>query len=148
MVSPYDMTQEVIELTEKLHVTGYVQIFKARQQTTDGRNVVSTCWDLGRIHEKYARFLSEYQPRYESWLQRLKTGEIIEASEYFVERFTLIHEYRRLPFFDPDLPQELLPEDWLRPKAATLFQEYHDLLTEKATNYVNTALEAYQRGKN
>jgi phenylacetic acid degradation operon negative regulatory protein len=149
MVSPYDMTHEVVELAEKLHVTGHVQIFKARLQgTPDGRNVVSTCWDLGRIHEKYARFLSEYQTRYESWLRRLKAREIIEASEYFVERFTLIHEYRRLPFFDPDLPQELLPEDWLRPKAANLFQEYHDVLTDKATNYVNSALAAYRRGKN
>jgi phenylacetic acid degradation operon negative regulatory protein len=148
MVSPYDMTQEVIDLAEKLHVIEHIQIFQAKQQgLTDARKVVATCWDLDRIHEKYASFLSEYQPRYERWLQRLNSGETIEAYEYFVERFALIHEYRRLPFFDPDLPDELLPNDWLRPKAATLFQEYHDLLNDKATGYFNSVLEAYQRNK-
>ena len=147
MVSPYNMTHEVVELAERLGVTDNVQIFQAEQKGfTDARKLVSTCWDLGRIHQKYASFLAEYLPRYEKWLQRLESGVSIESGEYFVERFTLIHEYRRLPFFDPDLPEELLPEDWLRQKAAALFQDYHDLLTEKATTYVNLVLEAYQRG--
>ena len=147
MVSPYDMTREVVELAERLHVTENIQVFLAKQQGfTDARKIVSTCWDLGRIHHKYAIFLSEYQPRYEKWLQRLESGVSVEPGEYFVERFTLIHEYRRLPFFDPDLPGALLPEDWLRPKAAALFQDFHDLLTEKATDYVNSVLQAYQRG--
>ena len=144
MVSPYDLTPEVTTLAKKLGITEHIQIFQARQQgQTDAKRVVSTCWDLGRIHTKYASFLAEYQPRFENWLQRLQTDESIEASEYFVERFALIHEYRKLPFYDPDLPDELLPDDWLRPKATALFQEWHDLLTEKATEYFNSVLKAY-----
>ncbi len=143
-ISPYDLTREVIELAEKLGVIEHIQIFQARQQgLTDARKVVSTCWDLGRIHEKYDSFMAEYQPRFENWLRHLQAGEPVEASEYFVERFALIHEYRKLPFFDPDLPEELLPENWLRSKAAALFNEYHDLLTEKANEYFNSVLEAY-----
>ena len=91
----------------------------------------------------YFEFLEKYQPQYEHWLERIKGNEDIEASEYFLERFLLIHEYRKLPFYDPDLPEELLPEDWLRPKAAILFQEFHDLLTDKATDYFNSVVEAY-----
>jgi phenylacetic acid degradation operon negative regulatory protein len=91
----------------------------------------------------YAGFIARYQPRLEAWSQRLMLGETVEASEYFVERFTLIHEYRRLPFYDPDLPQELLPDDWLRPRAASLFQQFHDLLDKKATEYFNEVLDAY-----
>ena len=53
--------------------------------------------------------------------------------------FHLIHEYRRLPFYDPDLPIELLPENWLRPQAAYLFNEYHDLLAKKANEYFDSA---------
>jgi phenylacetic acid degradation operon negative regulatory protein len=144
MISPYDLTKEVVELAEKLGVTEYIRIFRARQQgLNDARKIVATCWDLARIREMYARFIEKYQPGLENWLQRLQNGETIEASEYFVERFTLIHEYRKLPFYDPDLPEELLPEGWLRPKAAALFQEYHDLLTEKATEYFNSVLDAY-----
>jgi phenylacetic acid degradation operon negative regulatory protein len=60
-----------------------------------------------------------------------------------VERFILIHEYRKFPFFDPDLPRALLPENWLRREAAALFHEYHDLLAEKANEYFDSVFKGY-----
>jgi phenylacetic acid degradation operon negative regulatory protein len=144
MISPYDLTNKVMELAEKLGVVERIQIFKAEQQgLVNAKKVVSTCWDLDRIHDMYAKFMDKYQPRYENWLQRLQNNDDIGSSEYFLERFLLIHEYRKLPFYDPDLPGELLPENWLRPEAATLFQKFHDLLTDKATEYFNSVIEAY-----
>jgi phenylacetic acid degradation operon negative regulatory protein len=146
MISPYDLTDKVMELAEKLGVVERIQIFRAEQQgLADARKIVSTCWDLDRIHDMYAKFMDKYQPRYENWLQRLQNNDNIEPSEYFLERFLLIHEYRKLPFYDPDLPGELLPENWLRPKAAALFQEFHDLLNDKATEYFNSVVEAYSK---
>jgi phenylacetic acid degradation operon negative regulatory protein len=144
MISPYDLTSEVLGLAEQLGVTHRVHIFQAREQgIADAKKIVSSCWDLVRIHDMYFEFLKKYQPRYKDWLDRIENNENIEISEYFVERFLLIHEYRKLPFYDPDLPEELLPEDWLRPKAAALFQGFHDLLTDKATEYFNSVVEAY-----
>jgi phenylacetic acid degradation operon negative regulatory protein len=144
MISPYDLTDEVMELAERLGAVDRIQIFQAREQgITDAKKIVSSCWDLVRIHDMYFEFLEKYQPRNEYWLERIKGDEYIEASEYFLERFLLIHEYRKLPFYDPDLPEELLPEDWLRPKAANLFQKFHDLLTDEATEYFNSVVEAY-----
>jgi phenylacetic acid degradation operon negative regulatory protein len=144
MISPYDLSKEVIELAEKLDVTGRIQIFQARQKgMTGAKEIVSSCWDLEKIHGMYAQFLEEYQPRYDDWIQRIRENEPIEYSEYFVERFALIHEYRKLPFYDPDLPEELLPDDWLRPRAAALFQEYHDLLTDKSNEYFSRVVESY-----
>ncbi len=144
MISPYDLTDEVMKLAEDLDVTERIQIFQAKQQGLgDAKKVVSICWDLEKIHEMYASFMEEYEPRYEDWLERLNSGETIEPGEYFVERFALIHEYRKLPFYDPDLPDELLPEDWLRPAAAGLFQKFHDLLDERATEYFNSVVKAY-----
>ncbi len=146
MISPYDLTDKVMELAEKLGVVERIQIFRAEQQgLADARKIVSTCWDLDRIHDMYAKFMDKYQPGYENWLQRLQNNDNIEPSEYFLERFLLIHEYRKLPFYDPDLPGELLPENWLRPKAAALFQEFHDLLNDKATEYFNSVVEAYSK---
>ncbi|UCD08043.1 MAG: hypothetical protein JSU79_06715 [Dehalococcoidales bacterium] len=144
MISPYDLTGEVMELAEQLGVIHRIHIFQAKEQgLIDAKKIVSSCWDLVRIHDMYFEFLEKYQPQYEHWLERINGNENIDASEYFLERFLLIHEYRKLPFYDPDLPGELLPEDWLRPKAAILFQEFHDLLTDKATNYFNSVVEAY-----
>ena len=144
MISPYDLTDEVMALAEQLGVIHRIHIFQAMEQgIADAKKIVSSCWDLVRIHGMYFEFLEKYQTRYEHWLERTENSENIEVSEYFVERFLLIHEYRKLPFYDPDLPEELLPEDWLRPKAAALFQRFHDLLTDKATEYFNSVVEAY-----
>ena len=143
-ISPYDLTKEVEELGERLQIRDCIQIFQARNQGfTDPKRMVSLGWDLSRIHQKYASFSQKYQPKLDNHLRRRRAGETIEPSECFVERFGLIHEYRKLPFFDPDLPAELLPEDWLRPRAAALFREYHDLLADKANKYFNSVFNEY-----
>lgn len=143
-ISPYDLTKEVEVLVERLQIKDYVQIFQAKTQGFTGpKKIVSLGWNLSRIHEKYASFIEKYQPKLGNHLRRLQTGELVEPSECFAERFYLIHEYRRLPFFDPDLPKELLPENWLRPKAAALFHEYHDLLADKANRYFDAVFMEY-----
>jgi len=144
-ISPHDRTREVKNLLQKFNIEEYVNIFSAQHQgSIDPRKVVSRCWDLDKIHQKYTDFLAEYRPKLEGHLKRLEDGETIEPSECFVARFNLIHEYRKLPFFDPDLPLELLPENWLRPQAAALFNEYHGLLTEKANEYFDSVSENYE----
>jgi phenylacetic acid degradation operon negative regulatory protein len=144
-ISPYDLTKEVEDLAERLQIKECIQIFQAKHQaSTDPKKIVSRCWDLSRIHERYANFIAKYRPKLEGHLKRLQAGETIEPSECFVERFNLIHEYRKLPFLDPDLPQELLPENWLRPQAAALFKEYHDALTEKANEYFDSVSKDYR----
>lgn len=143
-ISPHDLSREVGEVVKKLKIKNYVQIFQTKHKNfNDPQNIISRCWDLDRIHKKYASFIAEYQPKLENHLRRLQKSEAIEPSECFVERFNLVHEYRRLPYFDPDMPEELLPENWLRPQAADLFYQYHDLLTEKANEYFNSVFEAY-----
>jgi phenylacetic acid degradation operon negative regulatory protein len=147
-ISPYDLTKEVEDLAERLQIKEYIQIFQAKHQgSTDPKKIVSQCWDLGRIHERYANFIAKYRPKLEYHLKRLQAGENLEPSECFVERFNLIHEYRKLPFLDPDLPQELLPENWLRPQAAALFDEYHGLLTEKANEYFDSVSKNYRSAR-
>ena len=144
-VSPYDMTAEVNELAEKLNIRDRVQIFSAKQAgSARPTSIINWCWDLDKIHEKYYDFVGKYQKKLTDHQKRLQAGEVIEPGECFVERFHLIHEYRRLPFYDPDLPIELLPENWLRPQAANLFNEYHDLLAKKANEYFNYAFNNCQ----
>ena len=143
-ISPHDLAKEVLEIAEKLRIKEYVQVFQAKHQGLDGpQSIVSRSWDLNRIHKKYASFIARYRSRLEDHLRRLQVGESVEPSRCFVERFNLIDEYRRLPFVDPDLPEELLPRNWLRSQAADLFHEYRDLLTEKANKYFNAVFEEY-----
>lgn len=143
-ISPRDLSKEVEEIAEKLQIKEHVQIFQAKHQGfTDPQSIISRCWDPNRIHKKYASLIAKYRPKLEAHRRRLQAGESAESSGCFVERFKLIDEYRRLPFFDPDLPEEFLPQNWLRSQAVALFDEYHDLLTEKANEYFNSLFEEY-----
>jgi len=147
-VSPYDMTKEVSELAKKLNIMDRIQIFSARQVgSVKPESLMNWCWDLRKINEIYDDFVSKYQDKLEHHKKRLETGDSIEPGECFVERFHLIHEYRRLPFYDPDLPIELLPKNWLRPQAASLFDEYHHLLANKANEYFDSAFKYYQTSR-
>jgi phenylacetic acid degradation operon negative regulatory protein len=144
-ISPYDMTNEVIELAEKLKIKDCVLIFNSRQAgPLKPSGIMNWCWDLNKIHEKYCNFVDKYNDKLKDHQNRLQAGEVIEPGECFVERFHLIHEYRKLPFYDPDLPIELLPKNWLRPQAASLFNEYHDLLANKANEYFDSAFQSYK----
>ena len=117
----------------------------SREETGYGAEVMKLvgCWDLNKIQQKYSNFVDKYQDKLSDHRRRLQAGEVIEPGGCFVERFHLIHEYRKLPFYDPDLPIELLPKNWLRPQAASLFNEYHDLLANKANEYFDSAFQSY-----
>ncbi|MBN1368246.1 MAG: hypothetical protein JW967_10020 [Dehalococcoidales bacterium] len=144
-ISPYDLTKDVKNLLRRLKIEEYIHIFNAiHQGGTNPKKIVSRCWNLNKIHRQYADFIAEYRPKLAEHMQRLQDGETITPSECFVARFNLIHEYRKLPFFDPDLPAELLPADWLRPQAAALFEEYHGSLTEKANEYFDSVTGDYR----
>jgi phenylacetic acid degradation operon negative regulatory protein len=142
-ISPYNLTSEVEDLVDRLDIREHVQVFRADHEGfAEPKMIVSRCWDLARIHQRYGDFIAKYRPKLEDHRGRLEAGSI-PPSECFVERFTLIHEYRKFPFFDPDLPRRLLPENWLRSEAAALFDEYHDLLAEKANEYFDSVFKEY-----
>lgn len=143
-ISPRDLSKEVEALVKKLKIKDYVQVFRANHLGfSNPKAIISRCWELNRIHEKYFSFINEHNCKLEEHRERLKNGENIDPSECFTERFKLIHEYRRLPYFDPDLPEELLPKNWLRSQASALFYEYHDLLADRANEYFDSVLKAY-----
>ena len=37
----------------------------------------------------------------------------------------MVHEWRRFPFIDPDLPDDVLPRQWPRTRAHELFRDCH-----------------------
>ena len=85
--------------------------------------------------------MAKYRPLYLEHVSRLLDGLPIEDSECFVRRFMLIHEYRKFPYIDPELPPELLPPNWLGGEAAHPFQEYHQVLGDKAIAFFDSVFE-------
>jgi phenylacetic acid degradation operon negative regulatory protein len=131
-ISPNNLLEQVKQLAQDIGVKQYLEVYSAcREGLTPQSTLVERCWDLPHINAQYAEFISRYQPLYESHAN----NGTIEASECFVRRTMLVHEYRRFPYIDPYLPRELLPKDWHGNEAAKLFRDYHLLLAENANAY-------------
>lgn len=81
----------------------------------DQADLVTQAWDLDDIDGAY-----------EAFVDRFATVGADTAPEAFVALTQLVHEWRRFPFLDPDLPAELLPPGWSGHRAATLFHRLHD----------------------
>ena len=63
-ISPHDLSKEVEGLAKKLKIKEYVQVFQAKHLGfSDPKTVISRCWDLNRIHKKYANFITEYRAK-------------------------------------------------------------------------------------
>jgi len=143
-ISCYDLRSEVSDLVDSLQIMDRVQLFEARYTGfADGRALVAHCWDLDGINKKYSAFMSKCRPAYENLRRRLELGEPVEARECFVQRVMVINEYRKFPYIDPQLPRELLADNWLGHDAAALFREYHNLLSANAEAYFS---EVFDKG--
>ena len=76
--------------------------------------VVADAWDLDALADAYRAFVTRFgrmRPR----------GPEAE----FRAQTLLVHEWRRFPFLDPDLPEGMLPARWPRGRAHELFHARH-----------------------
>lgn len=94
------------------------------------RRVAEAAWDLAAVIEEYKRFIAGFG--------RLRPGS---PAAVFRAQTELVHEWRRFPFVDPDLPAELLARDWPRRRAHDLFRERHDRWAAAARSYFESLEE-------
>ncbi|MET9258531.1 PaaX family transcriptional regulator C-terminal domain-containing protein [Amycolatopsis sp. NPDC004079] len=80
----------------------------------DQESMVARSWDLSELTDRYEDFIDRF------------TGVSPSGSQAVLRAQTeLVHEWRRFPFLDPQLPAELLPASWSGAKAAELFHRKH-----------------------
>lgn len=76
--------------------------------------MVARSWDLSDLTDRYEDFIDEF------------TGFNPSTDQNVLQAQTrLVHEWRRFPFLDPQLPDTLLPAQWSGTKAAELFHTKH-----------------------
>ena len=80
-----------------------------------------------------ATFIDDFARR------RPRTPEAVFAAQTM-----LVHEWRKFPFLDPDLPAEMLPAGWPRERAHDLFADRHEAWSATAQDYFGS-LEAERR---
>ncbi|HLR04149.1 MAG TPA: phenylacetic acid degradation operon negative regulatory protein PaaX [Virgibacillus sp.] len=140
-ISPNPLEKEVSQLIDKYGIHDYVSFFQAtyagmRKQ----KDMVDKCWDLADVNHQYRRFIEVYRDEYNAAKQELDNG-VMSDSGAFVQSATLVHQYRKFLFVDPNLPEELLPEEWLGDAAGNLFTDYYNMLAEPATRFFESVFE-------
>ncbi len=141
-VSPHDRRERVAQFASGLGLESYIQVFDAQLQGfSKPKELAARCWNLRAINAEYRAFMDKYEALLTDLERRIESGAPVHAGEYFVRRFLLIHEYRRFPYSDPNLPADLLPPDWQGHGAAALFQRYHQLLAEQANRYFESVFQ-------
>ncbi|MEV0390324.1 PaaX family transcriptional regulator C-terminal domain-containing protein [Nonomuraea sp. NPDC050643] len=79
------------------------------------RTLVDQAWHLGELAGQYERFIHDFAG------MRPRTGDPV-----LLAQIRLVHEWRRFPMLDPELPLELLPPDWIGIRAANVFNDLHN----------------------
>jgi phenylacetic acid degradation operon negative regulatory protein len=80
----------------------------------DEQSMVARSWDLSELEDRYEDFIDEF-----TGLNPATGGSVLHA------QIRLVHEWRRFPFLDPQLPVRLLPSNWSGAKAADIFHRKH-----------------------
>ncbi|MBI3741556.1 MAG: phenylacetic acid degradation operon negative regulatory protein PaaX [Chloroflexi bacterium] len=138
-ISPWNRRARVECLAADLNIKSNVQLFDGQIEAfVSCQELVARCWNLDAMNIEYANFIATYASALKNFEARLNSRAAIDASEFFVRRFMLMHEFRRFPYRDPQLPAELLPRDWRGAEASALFHKYHDLLADGANKYFDS----------
>jgi phenylacetic acid degradation operon negative regulatory protein len=87
-------------------------------------DIVQLAWDLGTVELRYKQFIDTFEPLTATTDREMLTAQTL-----------LVHEWRRFPFLDPQLPRELLPDGWLGTDAARLFHARHAQWRDGAQRY-------------
>lgn len=76
--------------------------------------IIDRAWDLDDLAERYRDFVETFPPR-----------DVVDGGRAFAWLVDLVHEWRRFPFDDPEIPSDLLPPDWPARRARAVFEERH-----------------------
>ena len=123
--SPWDEQDAVLAKLSELEV-GSATVMRA---AIDSRSTVQplSAWDLDALKRKYIEFEEQFSPI----LDEARRGGLT-ASQALVNRTEVMDSWRNFIGLEPDLPTELLPEDWPRSQMRALFFELHDNLAPVA----------------
>jgi len=113
-----------------------VTLLQARSaQARDDRRLARSGWDLAELARAYRRFVAAFTPL----AAALRSGAVPTPKLAFVARTLLIHEYRKIHLRDPELPDVLLPEEWVGAAAYELCAELYRALFRAAERHLDLA---------
>ncbi|RJQ81324.1 PaaX family transcriptional regulator [Amycolatopsis panacis] len=128
--------REAQQIVAELGLDAQAMSFTAAYGEIGGEEgMVARSWDLSELTDRYEDFIDRF------------TGLSPSGGRPVLRAQTeLVHEWRRFPFLDPQLPGALLPAGWSGTKAAELFHRKHVEWRPGAQAYWDDLIETEERG--
>ena len=116
LVSPHpDREPALRSVLDELGVAAESVVLRSTAGTSaENVELVARAWDLRGLAEAYRVFDRTH-----------RDARPTDDRGAFAALVALVHDWRRFPFTDPELPTELLPERWAGTTAARIFRERH-----------------------
>ncbi|MFD3525575.1 PaaX family transcriptional regulator C-terminal domain-containing protein [Streptomyces sp. NPDC058653] len=146
-IAPGHLHEETRHTLERLRLDPYVDLFRGEHlgfaATADA---VGRWWDLDAIATLHTEFLKAHEPVLRWWEThgtRNGSGNASgnasgagSAEDAYRDYLTALDSWRRLPYADPGLPVELLPEGWPGGRSAEVFTALHAQLRDAGARFV------------
>ncbi|MER5771039.1 PaaX family transcriptional regulator [Streptomyces sp. NPDC001985] len=126
-IAPARLYEETRHTLRRLRLDPYVELFRGEHLGFAATaEAVAAWWDLGAVAKRHTEFLDAREPVLRGWL----SGRRPEPEEAYRDYLLALDSWRRLPYADPGLPMELLPEGWPGGRSAEVFGALHELLRD------------------
>lgn len=143
-IGPARLQKEASEYIQEYQLWNYVDFFVCELSgMMNAQEKISQWWDLCSLAKEYSNFIGLYEPVLKQWQNHFLHGGNETPQSAFAAYIPIVTQWRRLPFIDPGLPIELLPDNWVGLKASKLFNDLHRLLKPLSEQYVMQVLEAH-----
>ncbi|CCH31344.1 PaaX family transcriptional regulator C-terminal domain-containing protein [Actinosynnema sp. NPDC047251] len=134
-IAPAHLHEPTADILRSQDLHGYADLFRADHLAFgDLAGKVRRWWDLDQLEGLYSAFLTEHGPSLRRWRDlpardaSAPGGPAVDERAAFADYVRLLTDWRRLPYLDPGLPEELLPPEWIGIRAADLFFSLQDRL--------------------
>ncbi|ONI89041.1 PaaX family transcriptional regulator [Actinosynnema sp. ALI-1.44] len=115
-IAPAHLSGATEDMLRRLDLNGYADLFHGQHLAFgDLAEKVRRWWDLDQLERLYAEFVGAHGPAEDA------PADDQDDRSAFVKYVRLLTDWRRLPYLDPGLPAELLPDNWVGIRAADLF---------------------------
>jgi len=124
-ICPDYLSGEVEEILDELGIREFATLFRTERPRVDGslREAVAGWWDLDELQQVHRSFIGQ--------LSAILAEDGDSEAEAFSRYIRGIDAWRIIPYLDPGLPPDLMPDDWPGAESLRLFAQLRERFEDR-----------------